>query len=68
MMELGIALLACAVFAALAAVSVTAALKSARVDDAIGEVFSPWIEDPFGRKSAAETVSDEDGGAKRARG
>lgn len=52
MMEIALSLMACAVFAALTAVAVTAALKSARVDDIIGEVFSPWIQDPFAASKA----------------
>lgn len=58
MMEIALSLMACAVFAALAAVAVTAALKSARVDDVIGEVFSPWIQDPF---AASEDRGAADG-------
>jgi hypothetical protein len=56
MMEIGLGLLACGVFAALTAVAVTAALKSARVDDIIGEVFSPWIQDPFAPPVPPETA------------
>lgn len=53
MMEIALGLLACAVFATLAAVAVTAALKSARVDNIIGEVFSPWIQEPSAATDAA---------------
>ena len=56
MMEIALGLVACAVFAALAAVAITAALESARVDDVIGEVFSPWIHDPFGASDARTVV------------
>ncbi|WP_332676798.1 hypothetical protein [Brevundimonas sp.] len=48
MMEIALGVLACAVFAALAVGAATAALRSARVDDIIGEVFSPWISHPSG--------------------
>lgn len=53
MMGIALTLLACAVFAALTTFSVTAALRSARVDDIIGQVFSPWIQDPFAASEAA---------------
>jgi hypothetical protein len=56
MMEIALTLMACAVFAALTAVAVTAALKSARVDDVIGEVFSPWIHDPFEAPAAPKVA------------
>ncbi|HYC66876.1 hypothetical protein [Brevundimonas sp.] len=56
MMGLALILLACAVFAALTAFSVTAALRSARVDDIIGQVFSPWIQDPFAASEGAVAV------------
>lgn len=56
MMALGMSLMACAVFVALAAVAVTAALKSARIDNVIGEVFSPWIEDPFEQRDTASAT------------
>lgn len=46
MMGIALGVMASAVFAALTAVATLAALKSARVDDIIGEVFSPWIGDP----------------------
>lgn len=49
MMDIALGLMACAVFAALAAVSVTAALRSARAENIIGQVFSPWIEDRSGK-------------------
>lgn len=54
MFEIALLLLACAVFAALTAVAVTAALKAARVEDLIGEVFSPWLQDPFGASGGPE--------------
>jgi len=41
-MGIALALLTCAVFAALTIVAVAAALKSARVDNVIHELFSPW--------------------------
>jgi hypothetical protein len=52
MMEIALTLLACAVFAALTAIAITAALKSARVDDIIGEVFSPWKPDSLAATAA----------------
>lgn len=56
MMEIALGVMACAVFAALTAVATTAALKSARVDDLIGEVFSPWIRDPFEDPGAMDSA------------
>lgn len=44
MVGIGLALLTFAVFAALTILAVTAALKSARVDNVINDVFSPWPE------------------------
>lgn len=44
-MGLALALLTCAVFAALTVLAIAAALKSARVDNVIAEVFSPWPEE-----------------------
>ncbi len=44
MMGIALALLTCAVFAALTIIAVAAALKSARVDTVIDELFSPWPE------------------------
>lgn len=66
MMEIAQLLLLCAVFAALVIVAVTAALKSARVSDVIGEVFSPWLEESFS-VSDAPTLADRgsDGSAPR---
>lgn len=66
MMQIILSLVACAVFAALAAVAVTAALKSARVDDVIGEVFSPWIHDPFGASDSRQAAEAPPGGADQA--
>ncbi len=48
MMQIAMMLMACAVFAALAALGISAALRAARIEDLIEEVFSPWIEDPVG--------------------
>lgn len=48
MMEIATLLMLCALFAALAAFAVTAALKAARVENLLGEVFSPWLHGPFG--------------------
>ena len=56
MMQIALILMACAVFAALAALAIAAVLRAARIDDLIGEVFSPWIEDPSGPSPA---VRDE---------
>ena len=44
MMGLALTLLTFAIFAALTIVAVTAALKSARVDTIIEDLFSPWPE------------------------
>lgn len=73
MMEIALGVMACAVFATLTVVAAGAALKSARVDDIIGEVFSPWIErSPQAAdeaKAAAPTAAearDSTAGAERA--
>ena len=47
MMGIAQLLIACALFIGLAAIAVTAALKTARVEDRIGEVFATWLHDPF---------------------
>lgn len=64
MFEIALLLLACVVFAALTVVAVAAALKATRVEDVIGEVFSPWFQDPFGSSGGLEigepTSRDED--------
>ncbi|CAN7267008.1 hypothetical protein [Brevundimonas sp. LjRoot202] len=62
MLEIALLLLACAVFAALTFVAVTAALRAARVEDVIGEVFSPWLHDPFGSPGTGEPESRTDDG------
>lgn len=61
MFEIALILLAGAVFAALAFVAITAALKAARVEDVIGEVFSPWLQDPFGPAETGEAAARDDG-------
>ncbi|MBI2262353.1 MAG: hypothetical protein HYU62_11915 [Caulobacterales bacterium] len=62
MLEIALLLLACAVFAALTFVAVTAALRAARVEDVIGEVFSPWLHDPFGAPETGEPAPRDDRG------
>lgn len=62
MLEIALLLLASAVFAALTFVAVTAALRAARVEDVIGEVFSPWLHDPFGAPETGEPAPRDDGG------
>lgn len=62
MLEIALLLLASAVFAALTFVAVTAALRAARVEDVIGEVFSPWLQDPFGSPETGEPASRNDDG------
>lgn len=61
MFEIALILLAGAVFAALAFVAITTALKAARVEDVIGEVFSPWLQDPFGPDETGEAAARDDG-------
>ena len=48
MMQFAMMVMGCAVFAGLAALAISAALRAARVEDLIEEVFSPWMEDPVG--------------------
>ena len=61
MLEIALLLLASAVFAALTFVAVAAALRAARVEDVIGEVFSPWLHDPFGSPDGEPAAGNDDG-------
>jgi hypothetical protein len=54
MMQIATLLLLCAVFAALVIVTIATALKSARVENLIGDVFSPWLQDPFETSTAPD--------------